>query len=462
MSTDAKSRNASRPRNRCAGARSGSNGRRRSPISAVGSWTWSTTGSSGRTRCTASSASEPQEFAATYEAFLERVHPDDREAVDAAYSGSIRENRDAYEIEHRVIRKDTGEIRFVHERCQHFRDASGTIIRSVGMVHDITERKRAEEALRKLNAELEERVAAQTAEIRRTCEAVEAERQRFYNVLEIAARLRGAPDAGLSRALREPVLPGAVRRVPRETLLRVPLPADRALRDLRDLHRPEDRKAPPLGVDRSGRPQLRRPRLPLHRQRRRPLHPGDGDRRHRDQARRGGAPGGQRDAGAAGGRAHGGAGGGPRGGRAGKAAAGNGHGRLPVGVAITDARGGNIKSNRAFEEVWGGPRPATDSVADYAAYKAWWADTGEPVRPEEWASARAVQTGETVRDNRWRSSGSTAPTPLSSTAPRPSSTPREDRRQRWEIRPWYDATGAVGGIVIFPGTSPSSSRRRKP
>jgi len=128
---------------------------------------------------------QPQEFTATYEAFLERVHPDDRAAVDAAYSGSIRESRDAYEIEHRVIRKHTGEIRFVHERCQHFRDASGSIIRSVGMVHDITERKRAEEALRKLNAELEERVAEQTAEIRRTCEAVEAERQRLYNVLEL-------------------------------------------------------------------------------------------------------------------------------------------------------------------------------------------------------------------------------------------------------------------------------------
>ena len=128
---------------------------------------------------------EPQEFGATYEAFLERVHPDDREAVDAAYSGSLRENRDTYEIEHRVVRKDTGEIRFVHERCEHFRDASGTIVRSVGMVHDITERKRAEEALRKLNAELEERVAEQTAEIRRTYEAVKAERQRFYDVLDM-------------------------------------------------------------------------------------------------------------------------------------------------------------------------------------------------------------------------------------------------------------------------------------
>ncbi len=68
---------------------------------------------------------EPQEFAATYEAFLEAVHPDDREAVDDAYSESLRENRDTYEIEHRVIRRQTGEIRFVQERCQHIRDSAG-------------------------------------------------------------------------------------------------------------------------------------------------------------------------------------------------------------------------------------------------------------------------------------------------------------------------------------------------
>ena len=59
----------------------------------------------------------------------------------------MREGKDSYEIEHRIVRKATGEIRVVHERCGHFRDASGRIIRSVGMVHDITERKRSEEAL---------------------------------------------------------------------------------------------------------------------------------------------------------------------------------------------------------------------------------------------------------------------------------------------------------------------------
>jgi signal transduction histidine kinase/ActR/RegA family two-component response regulator len=35
-------------------------------------------------------------------------------------------------------------------------------------------------------------------------------------------------------------------------------------------------------------------------------------------------------------------------------------------------------------------------VHDYHDYKAWWAETGVPVQPEEWASARAVQKGESV------------------------------------------------------------------
>ncbi|MGQ9677158.1 MAG: PAS domain-containing sensor histidine kinase, partial [Chloroflexota bacterium] len=109
----------------------------------------------------------PQEFGATYEAFLERVHPDDRAAVDAAYTGSLRENLDTYEIEHRVVRKDTGEIRIVHEKSENLRDATGRIVRSIGMVQDITERKRAETERERL---LEREQAAREEAQRRATE----------------------------------------------------------------------------------------------------------------------------------------------------------------------------------------------------------------------------------------------------------------------------------------------------
>lgn len=69
---------------------------------------------------------------------------------------------------------------------------------------------------------------------------------------------------------------------------------------------------------------------------------------------------------------------------------------LPVGVAITDRNGGVLRSNKAYDEVWGSPRPDARSVEDYGAYKAWWQGTSRAVAPEEWASAVAVQKGESV------------------------------------------------------------------
>lgn len=96
----------------------------------------------------------PRDFKATYEAFLNFVHPEDRARVNAAYAKSLEDGSNGYEIIHRIIRQTDGEVRFVHERCHHLRDDTGAIIRSAGMVHDITDRELAAEALRQSEAKL--------------------------------------------------------------------------------------------------------------------------------------------------------------------------------------------------------------------------------------------------------------------------------------------------------------------
>jgi len=100
----------------------------------------------------------PQEFVPTYEAFLDSVHPEDRDVVNSAYLVSVQEDKDSYEIEHRVVRKHSGDVRYVYEKCEHTRDAAGKIIRSVGMVQDITDRKRSEQKLLESNRLLREAI----------------------------------------------------------------------------------------------------------------------------------------------------------------------------------------------------------------------------------------------------------------------------------------------------------------
>ena len=80
----------------------------------------------------------------TYETFLAAVHPDDRAFVDQAWKKTLLGA--AYDIEHRIL---VGrEVRRVRERAQLEFDADGRATKGIGAVQDITERKRAEEALR--------------------------------------------------------------------------------------------------------------------------------------------------------------------------------------------------------------------------------------------------------------------------------------------------------------------------
>lgn len=66
---------------------------------------------------------------------------------------------------------------------------------------------------------------------------------------------------------------------------------------------------------------------------------------------------------------------------------------LPVGVWITDHTGLIIQGNPAGEALWAGARFVGPD--QYNEYKGWWLSTGEEIKPEEWAVARAVTKGET-------------------------------------------------------------------
>ncbi len=65
---------------------------------------------------------------------------------------------------------------------------------------------------------------------------------------------------------------------------------------------------------------------------------------------------------------------------------------LPVGVWITDEAGRISLSNPAAQAIWRGARYV--DLEGYGEYKGWWADTGKPIAPEEWALARALTHGE--------------------------------------------------------------------
>ncbi|OJZ04338.1 MAG: hypothetical protein BGP20_08460 [Thiobacillus sp. 63-78] len=95
----------------------------------------------------------PDEFGASYEAFLARVHPDDRAAVDATVRCAL-EGGAPYEIDHRIVRPD-GAIRIVHESAEIQLDERGNPARMIGTVQDITEWKQAQQALQEKDAHLE-------------------------------------------------------------------------------------------------------------------------------------------------------------------------------------------------------------------------------------------------------------------------------------------------------------------
>ncbi len=95
----------------------------------------------------------PQEFKASYEAFLDTLHPDDRDFVDKAYAESVKKKK-PYDIDHRIVLKN-GAVKWVREICTTEYDKENEPSRSIGTVHDITDKKLAAEEREKLIKELQ-------------------------------------------------------------------------------------------------------------------------------------------------------------------------------------------------------------------------------------------------------------------------------------------------------------------
>jgi PAS domain S-box-containing protein len=95
---------------------------------------------------------DPAEFQLSYENFVERVHPDDRERVQASIV-QAGADRQPFTFDHRIVRPD-GSVRTLNARGEVLLDPDGQVVAMTGTGQDVSERKAIEEELRRLSAHL--------------------------------------------------------------------------------------------------------------------------------------------------------------------------------------------------------------------------------------------------------------------------------------------------------------------
>ena len=105
---------------------------------------------------------EPRSVEPTFEAYLERVHPDDRPMSGTVVARALAEGG-SFKHEERIVRPDGAE-RLVRTHGQIVRDADGRALKLIAACLDITEQREAELALQSLTRRL---VQAEESERRR-------------------------------------------------------------------------------------------------------------------------------------------------------------------------------------------------------------------------------------------------------------------------------------------------------
>ncbi len=88
----------------------------------------------------------PGRFDRTYEAFLRTIPAEDRPKVKVEVDASLADPSRPYQVQHRIIRPDNGEIRWMEEHGAVYADTHGKPVRMVGIVKDITSKRETERA----------------------------------------------------------------------------------------------------------------------------------------------------------------------------------------------------------------------------------------------------------------------------------------------------------------------------
>jgi PAS domain S-box-containing protein len=127
-------------------------------LSHTGSWAWAP--ATGEIRywseeCYHVQGLDPHGGRPRFEAFFQRLHPDDQARIRRTIEAAARD-RSAFEFDYRIVHPG-GKIRDIHTVGHPVFSPSGDLVEFVGTVMDVTERKRAEEErerLRQVQADL--------------------------------------------------------------------------------------------------------------------------------------------------------------------------------------------------------------------------------------------------------------------------------------------------------------------
>jgi two-component system sensor histidine kinase/response regulator len=139
------------------------------------------------------------DFKKRYDDWLNALTPESVEHATSELQAALRGERE-FESEFSIRRPD-GAVRIIRGNGTVVRDQSGRVIRMVGINIDITERKQAEQQIKQLNIELEQRVRERTAQL----ESAVADLARARDDAEAATRTKSEFLANMSHEIRTPM-----------------------------------------------------------------------------------------------------------------------------------------------------------------------------------------------------------------------------------------------------------------